>query len=116
MKLGARSTPTMFTHRLAWELYRGPLPEEACVLHSCDVPCCVNPAHLRLGTRADNAADAKRRGRAMHGETHYQAKITTRIADEIRGSRERSVVLAARYGISRQSVADIRAGRTWSKL
>ena len=38
------------------------------VLHSCDVPSCVNPDHLRLGTSQDNARDASKRGRGVAGK------------------------------------------------
>jgi hypothetical protein len=55
-------------HRAAWEVWRGAIPAGKCVLHSCDVPACVNPAHLRIGTHADNARDKVVRGRwRTHG-------------------------------------------------
>jgi hypothetical protein len=52
-----------YIHRLAWRLYRGHLPNELDVLHRCDVPQCVNPEHLFLGTKRDNALDMWRKGR-----------------------------------------------------
>ena len=51
-------------HRLAWEIANAePIPEGMCVLHSCDNPACCNPAHLRLGTHADNMNDRTKRNR-----------------------------------------------------
>lgn len=79
-------------HRFAWQLSRGPIPEDAWVLHDCDTPPCVNPAHLFLGEAAINNADmhAKgRRGRILvpTGDDHYSRREPWRLA---RGDRHGS--------------------------
>lgn len=50
-------------HRVAYEMFNGPLGDEDHVLHSCDNPLCVNPAHIRAGTHQDNMTDKMLRGR-----------------------------------------------------
>lgn len=50
-------------HRIAWELFRGPIPAGLNVLHACDQPRCANPEHLFLGTQADNIRDCVMKGR-----------------------------------------------------
>jgi HNH endonuclease len=52
------------SHRVAWQLEHGPIPDGIKVLHRCDTPACVNVAHLSLGTQADNVADMYAKGRA----------------------------------------------------
>jgi predicted XRE-type DNA-binding protein len=81
----------LYTHRLSWEIHNGPIPEGMCVLHRCDNPPCSNPDHLFLGTKADNTADMKSKGRASggakkpaKGETHYNAKLTDSQIEEIK--------------------------------
>lgn len=53
----------MRAHRVAWEIVNGPIPKGMHILHHCDSPLCVNPAHLWMGTHSDNMKDAAAKGR-----------------------------------------------------
>lgn len=75
---GRFRTPTgvIGAHRWSYLAAHGPT-DEPVIRHTCDVRCCVNPAHLLAGTQADNNADAVRRGRitryALIGPNHWPA-------------------------------------------
>ena len=53
------------SHRVALALTGVDVPVDKMVLHHCDNPPCCNPRHLYLGTVKNNAADMKKRKRAV---------------------------------------------------
>ena len=61
--MGKKRGGIMKSHRVAWEIYRGRIPEGLHVLHKCDIPACVNPDHLFLGTHTDNMQDMTLKGK-----------------------------------------------------
>ena len=109
-----------YVHRLAYELFNGPIPEGMQVLHRCDVRCCCNPDHLFVGTIGDNMRDRTKKDRQAKGEGNGQAILTNEIVAEIRqsyadgGSSYQQ--LADKYGVSKPTVADIIKNRSWSHL
>jgi hypothetical protein len=72
------------SHRYAYELHYGPIPDGLKVLHKCDNRKCCNPSHLFLGTSADNSADMVAKGRQAKGIQHGNAKLDVDIADAMR--------------------------------
>lgn len=103
-------------HRVSILLRDGELDAEAVVLHLCDNPACVNPEHLEVGTQADNLRDCREKGRHAFGEQHGHAKLTDDQVMEIRRSSERQIDLARRFGVSKTTICNIRAGRLYTHL
>lgn len=112
-------------HRVSWEIANGPIPAGLQVLHRCDNPPCVNPAHLFVGTRADNMRDAAAKGRLplamieQSGEKNVNARLTADVVRAIRADRAagmKLVPLASKYGVGYSTVRDVVHGRTWSHV
>jgi len=105
-------------HRLAWELANGPIPAGKEVCHKCDVPSCLNPAHLFLGTRQDNMNDMKAKGRTkfFRGADHPESKLTEAQVREIRRSSLGAIKTARAYGVSKSLIGAIRRREAWRHL
>jgi hypothetical protein len=109
---------TLKAHRVAWEHHNGPIPDGICVCHKCDVPNCVNPAHLFLGTISDNNRDMHRKGRAAVGERHGQAKLTEAQVLEIYRLKDtmNQTSIARKFGVTPSNICRMFSGEVWSSL
>lgn len=108
----------MKAHRYFYETFVGPVGELH-VCHRCDVPSCVNPSHLFLGTHADNMLDLKQKGRQARGTRISVAKLTEKDVLAIRAAHESGESqkdIGARFGIDRSNVSFICARKTWSHV
>lgn len=110
-------------HRVSWILNIGKIPASLFVLHKCDVPSCVNPAHLFLGTQQDNVSDciSKGRFRPMYkGEEHYNSKLTEELVLKIRALYKTNSfsqsALAKKFKISKSAVKHVLKNRSWKHI
>lgn len=108
--------------RLAYFWEHGEIPEHLDACHKCDNPLCVRPSHLFLGTDSDNQQDAKRKGRRApkYGEFSGAARLTNADVAEIRQTYKprngSSKALAARFGVTVQTIKSVAHRRSWKHL
>jgi hypothetical protein len=115
-------------HRVAFALVNGPIPRGSHCLHRCEHlrprgdashRLCVNPAHLYLGSPADNSADMRRSGRIESGERRYNARLTDAMVLELLRRRARGETLhalAREFGVSPSTVFAATKGPNWKHL
>lgn len=110
-------------HRVSWMVFKGDIPKDACVLHKCDNPKCINPDHLYLGNMKDNVRDMMERGRngygVMDGMKHPNAKFTDEDVLWIRKQTYTTHIcqeLADKFGVSFMSIWRIFNKKTWKHL
>ncbi len=111
-------------HRFAWEFVHGPIPAGMEVCHNCpagDNPTCCNPAHLFLGTHAENMKDAARKGQLPHGERSgafvhklNEWQVVGIMARRLQGVSRAAV--AREFSVAPNSVFQIEHGKTWRRL
>lgn len=122
-------------HRVMFECAKGPIPVGLLVRHTCDNPACINPAHLCLGTNADNSADMVQRGRQAKGDrsamrrVEVRARMSTLMAGEnssfarlswdkvsmIRKDRRSHSEIAKDYGVSQPTITRVKNRNTWKE-
>ena len=121
-------------HRVAFVLSGRELMEGMCVLHKCDTPGCVNPAHLRAGTHRENSKDMVSKGRQARGETHMSRTKPEALLRGVKNPRailddatvhkirarfakgEAISVLCEELGVSHGCISSIVHGRSWKHL
>lgn len=107
-------------HRLAYYLAFGPISDDLQVLHQCDVPRCVNPAHMFLGTNHENCLDCVSKGRNARGQKIYRAKLTPALVKEIRRRYAAGGIfqyeLAAEYGMTQGAINKVIIRATWKHV
>lgn len=109
----------VYAHRASVEIHRGfPVPGSLKVLHTCDNPPCVNPAHLRVGTQRDNVLDMYSKGRgsktSLSGDDHGSTKVSDSNVRRIRMlwrsrrvTRITQMQLASRFGVTQAQISRI---------
>lgn len=108
--IGGRS---YLPHRIVCAEAHGPAP--SCkheVAHSCGNRACCNPRHLRWATKTENAADRFVHGTQAFGERHHNAKLSDADVTYIRSHKSETLSnLAQRFGVSFQTISDVRRGK-----
>ena|ERR1019366_8223921 len=107
---------TTQAHRVSWIENNGPIQDGMCVLHKCDVPGCINPSHLFLGSQIENLKDMRAKKRHANGNKIYGSKLTEEDVFNIRSSSETANTLSVRYKVGLSSISAIRSRTTWKHL
>ena len=107
------------THRIAYRLEHGSIPDGAHICHSCDNRLCLNPAHLFAGTNNDNLLDMALKGRSRSISSHLtldrRLELIQRVI-AIPRDIPTAKKLAAEFGIQYGTVLDIWDGKLYRLL
>ena len=113
-------------HRVSWVLANGPIPKRMKVLHKCDVPSCVNPDHLWLGTQIENIADMMKKGRNGPPQPRYGSDNNQAVLEGDDVWAIRYVMLPCRvvsqnqiardYGVSPMTISRSANNQTWPHI
>lgn len=104
--------------RISYANYVGHISDGLCVLHHCDNPACVNPAHLFLGTMMDNMRDRDQKGRrtAPKGIKNGMCKIPEGHIEGIRADARSLREIALDYGVHLGTIWKIKHRKRWAHI
>lgn len=103
-------------HRYSYQLHHGRIPPECVVMHSCDVPNCVRPSHLSLGTQKQNVHDSIIRNRR---DAWGRQRLVIADVLEIRArfqAGEPQKAIAKSYGVSKGCIHAVVHGLSWAHV
>lgn len=125
---------TMNAARASYMIFIGPIPKGLFVCHRCDLPACVNPDHLFLGTAVENAYDMISKGRAVwdrhpgllqragkrnswsRGANNSNAKLTADQVCAIRKDQRPTRAVAKDYNVDLTTIQRVKSGKTWASV
>lgn len=113
-------------HRLSFQIHHGEILKGMCICHKCDVPVCVNPDHLWMGTHAENAHDRHLKGRTAngmythpnYGELNPNSFFTIHQVMEIlshKGTGRTAASVSRQFKCDDSTIEGIWSGRRWAK-
>jgi len=109
-----RSRPA---HRIALIFHTGIDPDDLNALHGpCHSRSCVNPAHLRWGTKKENAQDKRRDGTYLYGEKCPNAKLNSTSARAIFDDPRTPSEIARDFNVTPSTVWHIKVKKTWKHI
>ena len=106
-------------YRAVYEREVGPIPKGKVLCHRCDIPMCVNPEHLFVGTKGDNTRDMLSKMRHRHGEKASWSRLDDISVMFIRRLRYKPGMfsyLAHLLDVSEATIRDAFYGKTWRHL
>ena len=106
-------------HRISYMVYKGEIPKDMFVLHSCDVRECINPNHLRLGDHIDNMSDMSSRNRTRNqtGTTRYlDREQVLDVREKFASGEYRQIDLARMYNVHDCVIRQIVQGKTYKDI
>ena len=108
-------------HRVAYTLYKGAIPAGLHVLHTCNNPACVNPAHLYAGTQKQNKQDSVRQNRhhkpkgSLNGSALLNEAAVLKIK-ELLANKVAVPLIAKQFAVCCGTIYNIKAGTAWSHV